>query len=196
MTTKRRLSAVGVPPARSVSQLKVTLREIRPPIWRRVLVPDNFTLGQLHEVIQTAMGWKHSHMHAFRLPARGFGPPRREFGAGPDMEDENAVFLGGVLVRQRQVLVYEYDFGDGWEHQIVLEKTLPIEPQAQYPLCLAGARACPPEDCGGYGGYYDLMRMLHAAEKTEEQKELLEWLGEDYNPEAFDLDAVNRRFGH
>jgi hypothetical protein len=172
----------------------VTLKYIRPPIWRSVVVPDNFTLGQLHDVIQVTMGWYDCHMHAFRVPRRGFGPPLREFGSGLDgAENENTIFVGAVLIRKGQKLLYEYDFGDGWEHEVVVEKILPIDPQGKYPVCLAGARACPPEDCGSFPGYCDILEALKAPRKTEEQKELLEWLEGGYDPERFDLETVNTR---
>lgn len=183
-----------VPPAKNAIQLKVALKYIRPPIWRRIAVPDNFTLGQLHDVIQLAMGWYNCHLHAFRVPRRGFGPPLREFGSGLDAaENENTTFVCAILVRKGQKLIYEYDFGDSWEHEIIVEKMLPIDPQAKYPVCLDGARACPPEDCGSFPGYCDILKALKAPKKTDEQKELLEWLEEGYDPERFDLNAVNRR---
>jgi hypothetical protein len=108
-------------------------------------------------------------------------------------ENENTTFVGAVLVRKGQKLLYEYDFGDSWEHEIVVEKMLPFDPRAKYPACLDGARACPPEDCGSFPGYMGILEALKAPKKTEEQKELLEWLEEGYDPERFDLEAVNRR---
>src|SRR5262249_6164083 len=122
-----------------VFQLKITLRYLEPPIWRRVLVQDDFTLTQLHGIIQLAMAWDGCHMHEFRMPARGFGPPLRTFGS--EGVDETATLLREVLVRQGQMLLYEYDFGDGWLHGIRLEKILPLERRQRYPVCLAGARA-------------------------------------------------------
>lgn len=194
MTKKRGPKKIWVPPAAQAIQLMVALKHIRPPIWRRVVVPDNFTLGQLHDVIQATMGWHDSHMHAFRVPRRGFGPPLREFGSGLDAaENENTAFVGAVLARKGQKLLYEYDFGDSWEHEVVVEKILPFDPQAKYPVCLDGTRACPPEDCGSFPGYSDILAALKAPKKTEEQKKLLEWLEDGYDPERFDLEAVNKR---
>ena len=190
---KRTRKMLWVPPAKQALQLKVALRHILPPIWRSVVLPDNFTLGHLHHVIQVTMGWSNGHLHAFRVPRRGFGPPLREFGSGLDAaEDENTTFVGAVLVRKGQKLYYEYDFGDGWEHEIVVEKLLPMDSQAKYPVCLGGERACPPEDCGSFPGYFALLEALKAPKKTAEQKELLEWLGAGFDPERFDLKAVNR----
>ena len=195
MAKKRGPKMMWVPPAEKTIQFKVALRYIRPLIWRRLLLPDNFTLGQLHDVIQVVMGWYNCHMHAFRVPRRGFGPPLREFGSGLDTaENENMAFVGAVLVRKGQKLLYEYDFGDGWEHEIVVEKMLPIDPQANYPVCLAVARACPPEDCGSFPGYMNILE-AEAAKKTAEKKELREWVGDGYDPERFDLEAVNRQLG-
>lgn len=139
-------------------QLKITLRYLAPPIWRRVLVREDITLGQLHGLVQRVMGWSGGHMHEFRMPARGFGPPLGTF--GNEGEDEDATVLREVLVRTGQMLLYEYDFGDGWLHGIQLEKTLPLELGWRYPVCLAGARACPPDDCGGPPGYAQLVEAL------------------------------------
>jgi hypothetical protein len=176
------------PGARNAFQLKITLRYLRPPIWRRVLVPETFTLGNLHQLIQRAMGWVGGHLHEFRMPARGFGPPLRTF--GNEGEDEDATLLHEVLVRKRQVLLYEYDFGDSWLHEILMEQIVPLDPSGHYPVCLAGARACPPEDCGGVPGYEQLLEALRNP-SAPASAELLEWCG-DWNPEAFDLESLNR----
>ena len=194
MTTKRSPKKMRVPPAGQAIQFKVTLRDIRPPIWRRVVVPDNFTLGQLHEVIQRSMGWYNSHLHAFRFGEVSYSSPAFEL---EDMEAENeaTVFLSQMVSRAKQKFIYEYDFGDGWEHEVVVEKLLPFDPQTKYPVCLDGARACPPEDCGGVPGYYGILEALQAPKKTAWQKELIEWLEEGFDPERFDLKAVNRELG-
>jgi len=169
-------------------QLKITLRYLAPPIWRRVLVREDITLGQLHAVVQRVMDWGGGHMHEFRMPARGFGPPLRTFGY--EGEDEDATVLREVLVRKGQMLLYEYDFGDGWLHRIQLEKILPLETGQRYPVCLAGARACPPDDCGGPPGYAQLLEAVrNPADKANAA--LLEWCG-PWDPESFDLEFVNR----
>jgi hypothetical protein len=152
-----------------------------------VLAPDNLTLGDLHYLVQRVMGWDGGHMHEFRMPSRGFGPPLRTF--GPEREDEDATRLRDVLVRKGQMLLYEYDFGDGWLHGIQLEGILPLEPDRRYPVCLAGARACPPEDCGGPPGYDELLQAVRNP-KSKRNAELLEWCGE-WDPESFDLELVN-----
>ena len=109
------------------------------------------------------------------------------------MENENRALSRTVAGKVKTKFMYEYDFGDSWEHEIVVEKFLPFDPAAKHPVCLGGARACPPEDCGGFSGYMDILEALKASKKTAEQKELLEWLGGGYDPERFDADEVNRR---
>ena len=189
MTRKQCLKGIWVLPAKKVIQFKVILKYIRPPIWRRIVLPDNITLGQLHDVIQVAMGWQNCHMHAFHFgDVRYTSQQASEMG----MENEEFVFLGRVIRRPKQKFVYEYDFGDSWLHEIVVEKVLSIDPQAKYPVCLAGARACPPEDCGSFSGYCGILDALKASKKNDDQKELLDWLGDGYDPERFDLEAVNR----
>jgi len=180
-------------PAEKAIQFKVQLCYIRPPIWRRVVLPDNATLGDLHAVIQTAMGWYNCHMHSFRIGGAYYTSRSASQMEDMDMENEERVPLAEVVTRAKQKFIYEYDFGDSWEHEIVAEKFLPLDPAAKYPVCLGGARACPPEDCGSFPGYMDILKALNAKTPTAEQKELLEWVGEDYDPEGFDLDGVNRR---
>lgn len=193
MEKKRSSNVVGVPPAEKAIQLKVALRYIRPPIWRRVVLPDNFTLGQLHDVIQVTMGWQNCHLHAFRFGDAHYTSQEVCEMDEMDMENEETVFLSQVLTRAKQKFMYEYDFGDSWLHEIVLEKMLPIDPQAKYPVCLAGARACPPEDCGSFPGYDDILEAFKAPRKTKEQKAHLAWIGNDYDPERFDLETVNKQ---
>ena len=189
---KRGPKTTWAPKPEKAIQFKVTLRYIRPPIWRRVVLPDNCSLGHLHDVIQIAMGWFNSHMHAFRFGSVHYSSPDA-LGGELDMENENRALLRNVAGKVKTKFMYEYDFGDSWEHEIVVEKFLPFDPAAKHPVCLGGARACPPEDCGGFSGYMDILEALKASKKTAEQKELLEWLGGGYDPERFDADEVNRR---
>lgn len=183
------------PKPENAIQFKVTLRYIRPPIWRRVLLPDNCTLAHLHDVIQVAMGWHDSHMHTFRISGAYYTSKQmcEMEDMGMRTERDDRALLRDVAGRPKQKFMYEYDPGDSWEHDIVVEKVLPIDTQAKYPACLDGARACPPEDCGSFPGYSDILEAMKASKKTAEQKELLEWVGEDYDPEQFDLEAMNKR---
>lgn len=184
-----------VPPPRFIYQLRVALRYIKPPIWRRVLVPDNWLLGDLHPVLVATMGWGGYHLHAFRFGG-GFNPTEYSthqmvVECGPRILDEDQVLLGSLIRRKGQTFSYEYDFGDSWQHEVKVEKILPYDPGMALPVCLAGARACPPEDCGGFPGYTNVLRVLKNAE-TEEDNDLRDWVS-PYDPEHFDLEAVNRR---
>jgi hypothetical protein len=233
-----------------ILHLRITLKGSKPPIWRRVAVASDITLGQLHEVIQIVMGWTDSHLHHFILRGKGLKPRLRElpkstgqskreeiilpdgrrgivltnipapnspeatpakpiapiptcrdryfvtkvtpWGNDTEMEgeDENAVTLGKVCPKVKSKLIYEYDFGDGWEHVIEVQKIVEPETGVEYPVCLAGKKACPPEDCGGVWGYYELLATI-ADPDHEEHEEMLEWLGEGSDPDAFDLEEVN-----
>jgi len=181
----------SVPP--EIYQLKVTLLGTMPPIWRRLLVPADLTLAQLHDVLQAAMGWLDCHMHEFCVGRRHFGKPNPEdrLMGMPPVENERTVRLSSVLGRVGAKAIYTYDMGDSWEHGIVLEKRLPADPHTTYPACTSGQLACPPEDCGGIGGFYDLLDAL--GDPTHEQhEELQDWVGDEYDPDAFSIDDVNR----
>jgi len=214
-------------PDTPIFQLRIVLRDSRPPIWRRVLVPADMTLGQLHGVIQVAFGWMDCHLHSFRHTdkrrkldrdgavelARGedwdalalalhgerrFGPMRDPygepmtdlFGDDPGYADEDGVTLAELFPDTKPKLVYTYDFGDDWEHQITLQKVLEPKPGQVYPVCVAGKRAGPPEDCGGVWGYEHLLAVL-ADPEHEEHEDLAEWVPEDFDPEAVDLEEIN-----
>lgn len=179
---------------RQIYQIKVTLLGTDPPIWRRLLVPADLTLEQLHDVLQLAMGWEDCHMHEFRIGQRRFGKPdpmERAFG-GPPTASERTARLFNVLARAGAKAVYTYDFGDSWDHPIVIEKRLAPEPGRAYPACLAGERHGPPEDCGGIPGFYNLLEAIRDPQH-EQHQELLDWLGDGFDPEAFSVDELNRR---
>jgi Plasmid pRiA4b ORF-3-like protein len=176
-----------------IYQIKMTLRNIRPPVWRRVLVPSDFTLGQLHQVIQTAMGgWIDYHLHEFDIAGTPYGVPlapgENDWGA-PPVNDESRVKLADI-VGEGSKFRYTYDFGDDWDHDLVVEKVLPIDPKVSYPVCIKAKRACPPEDCGGPWGYAELVEIL-ADPAHEEYEERLEWVGGRFDPEAFDVGEIN-----
>ncbi|NTX41321.1 plasmid pRiA4b ORF-3 family protein [Myxococcus sp. CA033] len=176
-------------PKSSIFQLKVTLAEVSPPVWRRLLVPSGIPLSKLHAALQVSMGWTNSHLHQFILGRRCFGPPSLDGMDELKLEDEKKVALDS-LVGAKQALLYEYDFGDGWTHEALVEKVLEADPRFRYPLCVGGARACPPEDCGGASGYEDLLDALKDP-KHEEHDSLVEWVGGVFDAEGFDLNRVN-----
>jgi hypothetical protein len=165
--------------------LKVTLRYTQPPIWRRLLMPATMTLGDLHAAIQTAMGWEDSHLHAFWVDGRQYG--RR--GSLDDAADESRLTLDRLVKTGIDRFSYTYDFGDDWEHLIVIEKGTPSEP-VTYPICVAGKRKCPPDDCGGVPGYERLLEILDDPSHPD-YAESVEWVDEGFDPEEFDIKAAN-----
>lgn len=178
-----------------VYQLKVTLNGSKPPIWRRVLVPGDITLGELHDVIQAVMDWDNSHLHQFVVSDRYYSDPF--FGldeyAG-NVKDENRAILSRIVPGEKFKLMYEYDFGDSWEHIILVEKILPPDPQRKLPVCITGKRACPPEDIGGVWGYDTFVEAVNNPEHPDHEL-YSEWFEDGWDPEAFDLDAINRALG-
>jgi Plasmid pRiA4b ORF-3-like protein len=172
--------------------LKITLRDIRPPIWRRARVADDSSLGKLHQVIQLAMGWEDGHLHEFEVGDRRYGDPYdADDSPGADRAySETSVKLASLVDRGVTRFRYLYDFGDGWDHQIVIEKVQSLDPDRQYPSLIGGKRACPPEDCGGPYGYLRLLEVL-ADPTDEEHAQLTEWVGGAFDPEHLDLQAVN-----
>ena len=171
----------------NIYQLKVTLRHIKPPIWRRIQVRGNTQLNELHEILQDVMGWTDAHLHAFRIGNENYGVPDPQFNVS--MRNESNVQFNKIA-GPGDKFIYAYDFGDGWEHEIEIEKILDEEPDAIYPRCLAGARACPPEDCGGPHGYLNLLKIYNDP-ANEEHEDICEWLGEDFDPDYFSNADVN-----
>ncbi len=179
MTTKQ---------AKSIYQIKMSLIGAKPPIWRTVLVPDNLKLAAFHDVIQVAMGWTDSHLHQFIAHNVFYGIPDDEFGM--EIEDESKYKLSQLLSKEKDTLIYEYDFGDSWEHKILLEKVLPFDTKTALPVCIKGKRACPPEDCGGIWGYEELLQTISDPNHPDHD-DMLEWLGGEFDPEEFDLEEIN-----
>ncbi len=176
-----------------VYQLKITIRGVsKPPIWRRVLVQTDITLRDLHEIIQRVMGWGNCHLHVFTTEWQEYGSPDPELGHVSDQK----VRLEQVLAGQGDRLRYTYDFGDDWEHDIVVEQTLTPEPGQAYPRCLAGKGACPPEDCGGIWGYTELKEIL-ADSSHNQHEDMLNWLGlesgDDFDPTEFSVADADAR---
>lgn len=190
--------------APAIYRLRVTLRWIDPPIWRLIDVPGDVSLEKLHRIIQAAMGWENSHLYGFRLGRTDFGgAPDFDLGAFIDLASSglgpkarprsprNAI-LSDVAPARGKSFLYEYDFGDSWEHDVWVEEIRTGEGSPSHPVCLAGERACPPEDCGGVPGYEDLLAAIRDPEHPDHE-DLVEWVGSAFDPEAFDLDAVNLR---
>lgn len=179
--------------ALSIYQLKVTLKGCRPPIWRRVQVRGSTTLGQLHWVIQLSMGWTNSHLHSFTVEGIEYGERMPDLGFDDlDMRDESKVLLSKIVRGEKFKFSYLYDFGDSWDHEILVEKVLEPDPEVDYPICIKAKRACPPEDCGGVWGYGAFLEAIQDSDHPEHE-ELLEWVGGVFDPETVELDEVNRQ---
>ena len=175
-------------------QLKIVLLGSKPPIWRRLQVPGDASLGWLHAIIQVTMGWTNSHLHHFLTRDARYTDPRHNedmgFGDQPDCDEAKAT-LAQVAPVEGDQFGYEYDFGDSWEHEITVEKILPGKAAtATTALCLDGARACPPEDCGGIWGYAELLKTLKKP-KHPEYETMKEWLGRPFDAAAFDVAKIN-----
>ena len=189
---------MGTPAAakslRSIYQLKITLKNIRPPIWRKLLVASTTKLDDIHLILQIVMGWSDSHLHEFIQGQNRYGMPNEAFPS--DTKDEARYRLDQLLKTEKDKLIYIYDFGDSWEHEVVLEKILPYETDAVLPLCLKGSRACPPEDIGGIWGYAMFLEAISDPAHPEHAS-MLEWVAEDmdgpFDPGYFDLAEVNKQ---
>ncbi|HEY0721558.1 MAG TPA: plasmid pRiA4b ORF-3 family protein [Gammaproteobacteria bacterium] len=188
---KKRSAQVTPLKTANIYQIKVTLKWSNPPIWRRLQLRGDTKLGQLHHILQITMGWWDEHLHAFEANGISYGEPDPDIPS--DLRNERNVRLDKIA-QEGDVIKYEYDFGDGWMHELKIEEVLDPEPGTHYPRCIAGARACPPEDCGGVPGYERMLAIL-ANPKDEEYQDIREWLGEEFDPEAFDLAAVNEELG-
>jgi hypothetical protein len=175
-----------------IYQIQISLNGFKPKIWRRLLIPSDLLLADFHKIIQTSMGWTNSHLHQF-IKNQTFYTERMP---GDDTWEEmnnvdyEKIKISDLLKKEKEKIVYEYDFGDGWEHDVLLEKILPVDEKLKYPVCLAGKMNCPPEDCGGVWGYSELLEILKHP-KHEEYDSYIEWLGGEFDPERFDKEAVN-----
>lgn len=171
-----------------VYQFKIILKGIKPPLWRKIQVPETYTFWDLHVAIQDAMGWTDSHLHDFAI-LNPRSKANERIGI-PDDDFEFDILPGWELnitdyfSLKNNSAVYVYDYGDNWEHAITLEKILPRDKEKEYPRCIDGKRACPPEDCGGIHGYDDFLEAIMDP-KHEQHEDMLQWAGKDFEPERF-----------
>ncbi|HML73193.1 MAG TPA: plasmid pRiA4b ORF-3 family protein [Anaerohalosphaeraceae bacterium] len=168
--------------------LKIRLLEIEPEIWRRFVVPDTITLDRLHDVIQIVMGWTDSHMHKFIIGKKSY----TEY---PESKEDGLVcgkyHLGDVIKQKGNAFSYRYDFGDCWDHEVIIEKNNYLNPKLSSSIeCIEGARACPPEDVGGTPGYYEFCKAINDVSHKEHDN-YLGWCGGEYDSEAFDMNKIN-----
>jgi hypothetical protein len=182
-----------------IYQLRITLQEIRPPIWRLIQVPSTLRLCCLHDVFQAVMGWTDSHLHQFEKDGKHWGVPEYFEEADIDIIDERRTKVSAILKAQGDSMIYVYDMGDDWRHEVVLDKILPAPDPTVSPVCLSGERHCPPEDVGGPPGYEQFLEVIFKP-RHEEYEHSVRWAGgpsaltqsaERFQPEEFDVQAVN-----
>jgi hypothetical protein len=181
-----------------IYQLKITLEGIKPPVWRKFQITEDTTLDDLHYIIQAVMGWQNAHLHQFMINKEYYSPDMKDiFGMEDEPETKNTAqyTLARLEAPLKGRFAYIYDFGDSWEHTLLIEKIEEADPAITYPVCLSGKRACPPEDCGGVWGYTDLLETL-AKKKGSEYKEMKTWMDgmgyKNFDPEAFSVETVNK----
>jgi hypothetical protein len=178
----------------AIYQFKITLKGVRPPIWRRFTVRSDITFNQLHTIIQIIMGWQGYHLYSFSQKGLNIMVSDGEdfFSFGETL-DSRTTQVGSIIATEKEKWLYTYDFGDDWEHELLLEKILPFNGEVTIPYCVKGKRACPPEDCGGIYMYSEIQEDIKNGAPLEDHLE--EWLG-DFDPEEFDLEVVNNDLEH
>ena len=175
-----------------IYRLRVSLKDSNPEIWRTILVPGNFTLGALHVVIQCVMPWQNCHLHEFTVNGKRYGVVDDAIEEDKDLHDEDDVAIANIFMEASSPITYLYDFGEDWQHAISAEGTESYDLQKQYPVCVDGANACPPEDSGSLPGYYEkLSAMLN--KKSPLHKDVMDWMPSKFNPLHFDLLEANEQ---
>jgi hypothetical protein len=176
-------------------EIKVTLNEVEPPVWRKFIISTDANLKELHMVIQKTMGWQNSHLHDFSINngKQRFSPKdmSESFDNDDESEDSSEVTIADLMMMKIEDFQYNYDYGDGWEHSIEIGKEVLPQAGVKYPLCTEGSGACPPEDCGGPYGYLNLCKIL-SNPKDEEYKEMREWVGREFDPTKFSIEKANK----
>jgi hypothetical protein len=192
--TKPAAKAKKATPADTLFQFKITLLGAEPPIWRRIQFPD-CTLDKLHEYIQTSMGWTNSHLHHFKVGEQLYGDPMLMEESMEEMDylDSTTTMVSDIIPKSSKKFrfVYEYDFGDSWNHEVLFEGCPAPEAGRKYPWCMEGERACPPDDCGGVWGYAEFVEAI-GNKKHERHGEMMEWSGGRFDPEAFDAAGATK----
>ncbi len=169
-------------------ELRVVMKDIEPPVWRTIQVPESTTLHRLHQVLQVAMGWTNSHLYLFHVGGKTYGEPSPEWES--EVLDATITTLEQIVSHGNRSFVYEYDLGDSWMHEISLQRTVEAGGEER-PRCPGGARACPPEECGGPWGYEEFLRAI-SDPSHEEHERFLEWVGGHFDPEEFEAAAVDQ----
>lgn len=189
------MSPTGTPRPKTpqrIYRLHVELLHIAPAIWRTVLVPDMLTLARLDRVVQAAMGWTRSHLHEWRIEGQRYGIPDDDWDPPAALRDERRHTVGSVLADHVDAFDYVYDFGDDWRHRVVVQERLAADPERNgWPMCIAGANACPPEDVGGTPGYLDFLQAMRDPTHPEHLR-YWRWNGGPFDPAAFSLNEANR----
>ncbi len=174
-----------------VYRLKVTLDGIRPPIWRRIQVREDVTLFKLHKILQAVMGWEDYHLHQFIVGDEYYTIPSPDDPWPMETKNEKRARLFQVVCAEKDRFIYEYDFGDSWYHNILVEKIFRPEEELKHPVCLVGRRATPPEDCGGIGGYDEFLKAV-LDPKHPDHEDMLDWAEGEFDPERFNKEEINR----
>lgn len=189
MAVARKAPLRAVKAASPIYQLRIELLYLEPAIWRRILVPATIKLSKFHVTLLWTMGWAGGHLHEFVIGDDHYGIPDPNYDTPPLIQREDRITFSAAL-GARKAFTYLYDYGDGWEHRVTVEKILPSDPAMKSPRCLDGANACPPEDVGGPPGYIEFLEAINDP-KNEEHDAMLEWCGGSFDPFAFRLDDVN-----
>jgi hypothetical protein len=177
-------------PGKTAIQLRISLKDHTPTIWRRLVVPGEIKLSKLHSIFQAAMGWEDYHLHQFQIGEQVYGVPDDEFDFEEfDDIDEDTVLFSEVATAPMR-FSYQYDFGDNWQHEVVVEAIEPVPLVLKFATCIDGQRACPPEDCGGTGGFEEFVEAV-TDPTHEEHVDYVQWVGHPFDPEAFSVAATN-----
>ena len=178
---------------KEIYQFKIELKGLKPPIWRRFQVDSSITFWDMHNIIQEVMGWENYHMYQFRIGRKDYivdSDDDSDDFIGKNVKKSDEVKLNEIFKEENQNIEYDYDFGDGWEHRIILEKKVEFEKGNSYPLCIAGKRACPPEDVGGVPGYEYFLEVIKNPEH-EDYKEMIQYSGKFFDSEYFSVEVTN-----